>query len=391
MKLSVVILNYNVRYFLQQCLMSVVAALEKIDSEVIVVDNASPDDSCAMVRALFPQVILIENKENSGFPKGNNIGVAAATGTYICILNPDTVVAEDTFSSLLAFAEKQEHFGIAGVKLVDGTGRFLPESKRGIPTPWTAFTKMSGLFKVSPKWFGHYYAAHLTQESSGKVDVLVGAFMFLKRADYLSLGGFDERFYMYGEDIDLSYRMLKMGRNNYYFHETTVIHYKGESTGKNEAYLRHFTEAMQLFYRKHFPVLNFAGFFLRKAAVVFTKSKMEKGNALLPAPEKYFLLSENKWLKDNLSILTEKNAIKITIDTLKSVISQSSSNGENACVLIDMDENHYKQTIDIMTENSRKGLSFRLLHPGAGFGIGSDSSDSRGEVLHFPGRAENNP
>ena len=151
MQLSVIILNYNVRYFLEQCVLSVQKALENIDGEIIVVDNFSTDDSCAMMKQRFPNVKLIENKANLGFPKGNNIGVAEAKGEYLCILNPDTVVAEDTFEKVLQFAKSKPDLGIVGCKLIDGTGNFLPESKRGVPTPWVAFTKIFGLYKLFPK------------------------------------------------------------------------------------------------------------------------------------------------------------------------------------------------------------------------------------------------
>ena len=163
MQLSIVILNYNVRYFLEQCVLSVQKALENIEGEIIVVDNASSDDSCAMMQKRFPEATLIQNTGNIGFSKGNNIGVAAAKGEYICILNPDTVVAEDTFVKVLAFAKAQKNLGIIGVKLVDGSGNFLPESKRGIPTPWVAFTKIMGLYRCFPKvsFFTKYYASHL--------------------------------------------------------------------------------------------------------------------------------------------------------------------------------------------------------------------------------------
>src|SRR5690606_17698114 len=194
MQLSVIILNYNVRYFLEQCVLSVQKALKDIDGEIIVVDNNSPDDSCAMMKQRFPDVTLIESKQNSGFPKGNNIGVAAAKGEYICILNPDTVVAEDTFKKVLQFAQAKPDMGITGVKLVDGRGNFLPESKRGVPTPWVAFTKIAGLYKFFPKSsiFNKYYAQHITQNETGVVDILVGAFMVMKRELYLQAGGFDE-------------------------------------------------------------------------------------------------------------------------------------------------------------------------------------------------------
>ncbi len=268
MQLSVIILNYNVRYFLEQCVLSVQSALETIDGEIIVIDNNSSDDSCAMMKQLFPNVKLIQNNENVGFPKGNNIGVAQAQGEYICILNPDTVVAEDTFTKVLAFArllhssQLNDSMGIIGCKLIDGTGNFLPESKRGVPTPWVAFSKITGLYKFFPsrpetsgsrtRIFGKYYAQHLRENETGKVDILVGAFMFMKRDLYLDVGGFDEDCFMYSDDIDLSYQILQKGKSNYYFHETTVIHYKGESTIKDETYMKRFQEAMNFFYKKHF-------------------------------------------------------------------------------------------------------------------------------------------
>lgn len=222
MQLSVIILNYNVRYFLEQCVLSVQRALEGIEGEIIVIDNNSADDSCAMMRNRFPNVKLIENKNNLGFPKGNNIGVAEAKGEYVCILNPDTVVAEDTFLKIFQFVNSgkvnQSDLGIVGCKLVDGTGNFLPESKRGVPTPWVAFTKIFGLYKMFPKshYFNKYYAQHLAESQTGEVDILVGAFMVLKRDLYLEVGGFDENCFMYSDDIDLSYTVQQSGRKNYY-------------------------------------------------------------------------------------------------------------------------------------------------------------------------------
>ena len=217
MDLSVVILNYNVRYFLELCLHSVKAATEAIDAEIIVVDNNSSDDSCSMVKQLFPEVILIENKENLGFSKGNNQGVANAKGEYICILNPDTVVPEDAFSELLKFSKTKDNLGIIGCKLVDGSGKFLPESKRNIPVVKIALQKIRGNST-------NYYANHVQESEVAKVDILVGAFMFMKQSVYNSLSGFDEDYFMYGEDIDLSYKAVKAGLDNYYFGTTTAIH-----------------------------------------------------------------------------------------------------------------------------------------------------------------------
>lgn len=245
MKLSVVILNYNVRYFLELCLKSVQAAITEINAEIIVVDNNSPDDSCEMVKTLFPNVKLIQNKVNSGFSKGNNIGVADARGEYLCILNPDTVVAEDTFTTLLEFADDVKDVGIIGCRLIDGNGLYLPESKRNVPTPQVSFKKMFGYSES-------YYANHLKEHDVGEVDILVGAFMIIKKSIYDTIGGFDEDYFMYGEDIDLSYKVLKTGFKNQYFGQTTIIHFKGESTPKDRIYRKRFYNAMQIFYKKHF-------------------------------------------------------------------------------------------------------------------------------------------
>ena len=252
MKLSVIILNYNVRHFLELCLRSVERAIQDLDAEIIVVDNHSQDDSCSMVRSNFPGIHLIQNTENYGFAKGNNIGVSQAKGEYICILNPDTVVPEQLFMELLAFAENHPELGAAGCQLIDGSGQFLPESKRNVPTMKVALGKLTGSSEG-------YYADHIGQNENAKVDILVGAIMFMKKRIYEEAGGFDEDYFMYGEDIDLSYTLLKMGYENWYLGELKVLHFKGESTPKDNTYLKHFYGAMHTFYDKHFkPNLLFS-------------------------------------------------------------------------------------------------------------------------------------
>ena len=212
---------------MELCLKSVQEATTNINAEIIVVDNNSEDGSCQMVQTLFPNVNLIENKFNYGFSKGNNIGVRHAKGEYICILNPDTIIAEDTFIKLLAFAENKDNLGIVGCKLINGIGSFLPESKRNIPYVKAALLKLVG----NPSC---YYANHLKENETGKADVLVGAFMLMKREVYIQMSGFDEDYFMYGEDIDLSYKVKKAGYDNFYFSDTTIIHFKGESTLKDK-------------------------------------------------------------------------------------------------------------------------------------------------------------
>lgn len=255
MKLSVVIVNYNVKYFLEQCLHSVRRASEKLDVEVFVVDNNSVDGSVKMVREKFPEVILIENKENTGFSKANNQAIRKSGGEYVLLLNPDTVVEDDTFSEIVEFMDLHPDAGGLGVKMIDGKGNFLPESKRGLPTPSVAFYKIFGLSRFFPKSkvFGKYHLGYLGINETNPVEILSGAFMLLRKSVLDKIGLLDETFFMYGEDIDLSYRILKAGYKNYYFPETRIIHYKGESTKKGSInYVILFYNAMIIFTRKHF-------------------------------------------------------------------------------------------------------------------------------------------
>lgn len=382
MQLSVIILNYNVRYFLEQCVLSVQKALEGIDGEIIVVDNNSQDDSCAMMKRNFPEITLIENKENSGFPKGNNIGVAVAKGEYICILNPDTVVAEDTFKKVLAFAETRPNMGITGVKLVDGTGNFLPESKRGVPTPWVAFTKISGQHKVFPRSqkFNRYYAQHLSEDQTGIVDILVGAFMVMKHELYLEVGGFDEGCFMYSDDIDLSYMVQQTGRTNYYFHETTVIHYKGESTVKDGTYMKRFREAMQFFYKKHFR--NYASFdlFMRGGTLFYAIAKQKK-KAPVIIPHSYVLISDSEELRNRLQNTLQKKVVRISEYNEKVLNSQTFSGLGHIEIVFDNDLLSFLEIIAIMEQNRNNGFTFKIRPQGAGFIIGSNSSNDRGDVI----------
>lgn len=382
MQLSVIILNYNVRYFLEQCVLSVQKALEGIDGEIIVVDNNSPDDSCVMMKQRFPDITLIESKENSGFPKGNNIGVAAAKGEYICILNPDTVVAEDTFKKVLQFAEGKPDMGITGVKLVDGRGNFLPESKRGVPTPWVAFTKIAGLYKFFPKSsvFNKYYAQHITQNETGVVDILVGAFMIMKRELYLQAGGFDEGCFMYSDDIDLSYTIQQTGKVNYYFHETTVIHYKGESTVKDGTYMKRFREAMQFFYKKHFRSSPVFDLFMRVGTLFFAVVKRSRKGEVV-VPQEYVLFSSDESLRIALEDSLEKKVMRYAKPDEKLLNSQSFSGYGQVEVIFDNNSVDFFEIIKFMEKFSQSGLTFKIRPEGSRFIIGSNDSNDRGQVI----------
>ncbi|PXY42559.1 glycosyl transferase family 2 [Flavobacterium cheongpyeongense] len=386
MQLSVIILNYNVCYFLEQCLLSVQAALSAIDGEIIVVDNNSTDDSCQMIKNRFPEITLIENEENSGFPKGNNIGVRQAKGKYICILNPDTVVAEDTFVKIIAFAEKQNNLGIIGCKLIDGTGKFLPESKRGIPTPWVAFTKILGLYKIFPnqKIFNQYYAQYLSENQTGKVDILVGAFMIMKRELYLEVGGFDENCFMYADDIDLSYSVLQKKKNNYYFHETSVIHYKGESTVKDEQYMMRFQEAMGFFYQKHFRKSLFFLVFIKIGIFLFSLAKMFQGKPKSnPLPESYVFLSSNEILCSRLSLVLKNKVTFLDFKKEKMVNSWLVSKGKRVEIILDNQYVSFKKCIEILETLQQKGITFKILPKNANFIIGSNSKNEQGEMIEI--------
>ena len=273
MQLSIVIVNYNVRYFLEQCLLSVKRAVAQIDAEVFVVDNASVDGSVDMVKEKFPFAKIIANQNNVGFSKANNQAIEIATGEFVLLLNPDTVVAEDTFEKCIAFMDAHKDAGALGVRMIDGKGNFLPESKRGLPTPAVAFYKTFGLAKLFPKskTFGKYHLGFLSEHETNEVEILSGAFMFMRKSVLDKIGLLDETFFMYGEDIDLSYRIIKEGYKNFYFPETTIVHYKGESTKKGSLnYVKVFYNAMLIFASKHFSQ-NQSGLFslLINFAIVF--------------------------------------------------------------------------------------------------------------------------
>ena len=372
MQLSVIILNYNVRYFLEQCVLSVQKALEGIDGEIIVIDNASSDDSCEMMKAKFPHIKLIENQDNLGFPKGNNIGVAQAKGEYICILNPDTVVAEDTFFKILnsQLPTRNSQLGIIGCKLIDGAGNFLPESKRGVPTPWVAFTKIFGLYKIS-NYFGKYYAQHLSENESGKVDILVGAFMVMKRKLYLEVGGFDENCFMYSDDIDLSYLVLKAGKSNYYFHETSVIHYKGESTVRDGTYMKRFREAMQFFYKKHFKKSRFFDVMMQVGSFVFSLLKKNQQKNEVRIIDEYIVFS-----RENLELNLSKKATYLS--DFNQFENQSQKNLE---IIFDTTTFSFAEIITFMQLNKSKNLSFKNYISSSNYLIGSNNSNDRGQII----------
>jgi N-acetylglucosaminyl-diphospho-decaprenol L-rhamnosyltransferase len=265
MVLSVIIVNYNVKYFLEQCLYSVEKALQESGgktegpallpaTEVLVVDNHSSDDSIEYLQAIFPRVRFIANQENLGFARANNQALLEARGQNILFLNPDTILPEDFFGICLSFMRGEPGAGALGVRMVDGSGRFLKESRRGFPTPWVAFCKLTGLTALMPhsRFWANYYLGHLPADRNHPAPILSGACMWVRREALDKAGSFDEQFFMYAEDIDLSHRIGQAGYLNYYIADTTILHFKGESTRKDVRYIKLFYKAMSQFRRKHF-------------------------------------------------------------------------------------------------------------------------------------------
>jgi GT2 family glycosyltransferase len=283
-QLSIIIVNYNVCHFLEQALISVSKAIKSLDVEVFVVDNNSADGSVEMVQTKFPNVQLIVNDINVGFSKANNQAIEQATGKYILLLNPDTVIEVDTLEKCIHFLDTHPDGGGLGVKMIDGKGDFLAESKRGFPTPWVAFYKIFGLAKLFPhsKKFGHYHLGYLDKDQNHEVEVLSGAFMVLRKSMLDKVGNLDEDYFMYGEDIDLSYRIIKAGYKNYYLSDTRIIHYKGESTKKTSVnYVFIFYKAMIIFAQKHFTSKSSGSFSLLIHLAIYLRALLAISNRVI--------------------------------------------------------------------------------------------------------------
>ena len=321
MHLSIIIVNYNVKYFLEQCLRSVEKAIANIDAQVFVIDNNSSDDSIAYLKPKFPFVKYMVNAENEGFAKANNRVLPHCKGDYVLYLNPDTIIPEDCMEKCIAFFKSHDDCGALGIKMIDGSGTFLPESKRGFPSPMASFFKLTGLADIfsSSKIFNQYSLGYLSHFQNHKVDVLAGAFMMVKKEILETTKGFDEAFFMYGEDIDLSYRIQQMGFSNYYFADSTLLHFKGESTKKGRLnYVKMFYSAMNIFVKKHYSgnkarifTLFIQGAIFFRALMSLVKSVIVRmGLPLLDAVIIYFSLLEVKdkwilWMRDGKSFATD--------------------------------------------------------------------------------------
>ena len=368
MKFSVIILNYNVKYFVDACLQSVEKAVAGKDAEIIVADNHSTDGSKEYLQARYPDVKFLWFKRNYGFAKAYNKAVAEAQGDYLLILNPDTLVPENILDEFEKFAVQHPDFGIIGGKMIDGTGHFLPESKRGVPTPLVAFSKLTKLYKIlNFKPFNNYYAGNLPENKAGKVSVLTGALMFIKKEVYEYIGGFDEQYFMYGEDIDLSYTLLKSGKQNYYLPTAKIIHFKGESSGKDAAYYKHFLDTTFQFYRKHFRSFLPQEFLMKQFFKFWLKLRRNKRTQ-----QRKIVYSAYYFIggKENFEIL--KNHFK----SLKFTDKQQPLL-RNSLLIFDTSALPFSQIIDIM-ENHRG--YYRFYFPASRLLIGSDYKDRLGEA-----------
>lgn len=358
MDLTVVIVNYRVKYFLEQTLRSVMEATQGLRTEVIVVDNDSGDDSIEFSRKQFPQVIFIENKENVGFSRANNQGIMMARGKYTLILNPDTIVTAQAVKGSIAHMEENENCGAVGLRMVDGNGKFLPESKRAFPTPWVGFCKTFGLSSLFPysRLFAKYHLRYLSNHKAHKVDILSGAYMMCRTDMLQRIGGFDEDFFMYGEDIDLSYRLARDGYKNWFL-PLDIIHYKGESTKKGTLrYVSIFYGAMLIFYRKHFPKYSMIAYPLIKAGV-FVRAGLAILNRLLINP---FKRHRNKNNQLSWIIISNNAKQAATIANITKYSTELPPHGKGQ-VLLDDGCMSYGEIVNYISTHSRKGLEYHIL------------------------------
>ncbi len=335
MKISVVIVSYKAKTHLKQCLYAVRDALKHVDGEIIVVDNDSQDGMVDEFSILFPEVKIIGLKENVGFAKANNLGVQEAKGEYVLILNPDTVMGEDFLKRIVDFADSKKDFGAVGVRMVNANGKFHPESKRNVPNPKSAFNKLYHKFGGSEKNMTRdYYKTDIGENETAPVEILSGACMLIPCSLYKQLGGFDETYFMYGEDIDLSYTLLQNGYTNYYKGDLILLHYKGESTVKDEVYLERFFGAMQIFLRKYYKPKSW----------------------LL-----YQVLSVGIKVRHKLALRhLQSDRKNETINTIEQsqLVPWDKNNNESNYFLLNGSEYSTQQMLQILTHNYKKGREF---------------------------------
>jgi GT2 family glycosyltransferase len=391
MQLSIIIVNYNVKYFLEHCLLSVIKACKNIDAEILVVDNNSTDGSKEYLEPKFNNVRFFWNKENAGFGKANNFALPFAKGEYILFLNPDTIVPEDCFTNCMSFFKNNPDCAALGVRMIDGAGNFLKESKRSLPSPAAGFFKMLGFAEMFPssKLFAQYYAGHLPEKENNKVDVLAGAFMMLSKRAIELTKGFDESFFMYGEDIDLSYRIQKAGQQNYYLGETTIIHFKGESTQKKSTnYIKHFYGAIKRFVDKHYSQQKFKRVLMN--LVVGSAKIIAKVNSIffsekvnvIPNPPLFLILFGNEDQEKHIIELIKDSASMILTNTqnMQNLFEIMEQQIVDAIIFCDNNNLTNKIIIENITALPQKYLSL-FYQAGATSIIGSNNKNERGIVI----------
>ena len=385
MKLSVVIVNYNVSHYLLQCVDSLSHALRGTDSEVIVVDNHSRDNSVTLLRQYHPEVRIVENLHNLGFAKANNIAIRQSRGEYVLLLNPDTIVSESVVKGVISFLDSHPEAGSAGVRMLNADGTVAPESRRGAPTPMTAFYKLSGLCGMFPnsRRFGRYYLGHLPWDSPQQIEVVSGAFCMLRTSVLKKVGLLDEDYFMYGEDIDLSYRILKSGATNWYVPET-ILHYKGESTHKSSfRYVHVFYQAMHIFFRKHFSHLGlFISIPIKTAIIVKASSALllmltermrmslgfaRRNNGLTAGPMLFVgsdsmvatcrEISNKHGLEATLCICSSLNEVSSYVDRL------SDETGKALTVVFDPEKFDYGSMLSFVSDNHMRNISLGVFQP----------------------------
>ena len=390
--LSIIIVNYNVKYFLEQCLCSVQKAIFDPETEVIVVDNNSSDESVPYLREKFPSVKFICNKENIGFAKANNQGWKMARGKYILFLNPDTIMREDCLKKSITVLEAQPAIGALGIHMIDGSGRFLPESKRGFPTPAASLFKLSGLTNFFPrsKTFAQYYLGHLPEKENNDTDVLSGAYMMLRNEVLQKTGGFDETFFMYGEDVDLSYRTREAGFRNYYLAETGIMHFKGESTRKDIQYLKLFYNAMNIFVQKHYKKQSWWFVILLQIAIWFRavlsfSRKLLPGGTQLKFTNKTIhttIIGTKDEIKEVEAIIAANTQVKRNLQFLNNIAAAEIFIKEHSTdeIIFCIGAASFN-TISIAMQQLSRQLVFKFHADGSGSIVGSVSKNSIGEVL----------
>lgn len=342
-QISVVIVSYRIKYVLEQTLLSTILALKDFDYEIFVIDNHSQDDSINYLKSRFPTVSFIENQENTGFAKANNQGFRMASGTYTLILNPDTIISRRTILDCLDWEKTHPDCGGIGVQMHDGDGNFLPESKRAFPTPWVSFCKIFGLSTLFPysRFFARYHLRYLDYDKPHKVDILAGAFIFIRTSILKQCHGFDEDFFMYGEDIDLSYRIAQADYSNYYI-PTPIIHYKGECTKKGSLqYVKVFYEAMWIFFKKHYPNYSRIYYFFIRLAV-FLRASIAMLRRIVPL---HRLTEKKRKPTQKLVILSQFP------DEIESLLPAGQYTSIQAIPNLDANDGKIPSAVDIIIDN----------------------------------------